>query len=163
MKRQEKNLQASLEDAVRALRGEQPEAEAIQAAGERVWQRLRQERETGQLTVNSIRGCDDVKTLLPQYRLGQLAPPRALFVEDHVHERADCRSENAKARSAVETPTPWQHALPRVTNDRFRWVMAAAAVLIVGVSAYLVQDKFCPSPAGMRASVESFSGMLYRV
>ena len=163
MKHQEKNLQASLEHAVRALRGEQPEAEAIQAAGERVWQRLRQERETAQLTVNSIRGCDDVKTLLPQYRLGQLAPPRALLVEAHLHECVDCRGENEKAKRAVATLKPWQHALPRVTNDRFRWVMAAAAVLVVGVSAYLVQDKFFSSPAGMRARVESFSGVLYRV
>ncbi|HYW73654.1 MAG TPA: FecR domain-containing protein, partial [Pyrinomonadaceae bacterium] len=163
MKHQDKNLQASLEDAVRALRGEQPEAETIQAAGERVWQRLRQERETAQLTVNSIRGCDDVKLLLPQYRLGQLAPPRALLVEAHLHECVDCRHENEKAKRAVATLKPWQHALPRVTNDRFRWVMAAAAVLIVGVSAYLVQDKFFSSPAGMRARVESFSGLLYRV
>jgi ferric-dicitrate binding protein FerR (iron transport regulator) len=163
MKHQEKNLQASLEDAVRALRGEQPEAEAMQSAGERVWQRLRQERETAQLTVNSIRGCDDVRALLPQFRLGQLAPPRALLVEAHLQECVGCRHENEKAKRAVAALKPWQHALPRVTNDRFRWVMAAVALVIVGIGTYFVQDRFFSSPAGMRARVESFNGVLYRV
>src|SRR5262249_49214275 len=146
MKHQEKNLQASLEDAVQALRGEQPEAEAIQAAGERVWQRLRQERETAQLTVNSIRGCDDIKLLLPQYRLGQLAPPRALLVEAHLHECVNCRRESEKAKRAMSVLKPWQHSLPRVTNDRFRWVMAAAAVLILAVSAYLAHTSLSSIP-----------------
>ncbi len=166
MTQPEEKLQSSLDEAVAALRGEQPDADAIQAAGDRVWQRVREEHETARLTVNSIRGCEDVRTLLPQYRLGRLAPARALLVEAHLHECVACRREAREAeegKHAVTALAPWRHALPPATNDRFRWVLAAAAALILGLSAYFVQDRFFSSPGGMRARVDSFSGVLYRV
>jgi FecR protein/Putative zinc-finger/Protein of unknown function (DUF3352) len=159
-----KNSAENLQEAVAALRAEQPDAATLEAAGRRVWQQL------GQLTAEDavagpgslfIRGCDDVRRLLPQYRAGQLPAARAQVMEAHLHECAACRAEAAGQRSS--SVAPWQHELPRVTNERFRWVMAAAAVIVVGIAAYLVQYTFFSSPAGMRARVESLSGGLYRI
>src|ERR1700756_2322009 len=83
-----------LDHALTAMRAEQPDHETMNAAGERVWQRVSQEAafpSTAQVV--PIRGCEDVRALLPQYRSGQLAPARALLVESHLHECAACRRE----------------------------------------------------------------------
>jgi len=162
MKPKENNVQARLEEAVAQVRADQPGMEAIQAAGERVWQRLTEEVTAGAHAVNSIRGCEDVRSLLPHYLTGQLPAARAMLVEAHLHECVVCRqqAETGKRRSTL---VPWRHELPRVTNDRFRWVAAAAAVFVIALSVYFVQDRFFGSPAGLRAKVEAFSGTLYRV
>jgi FecR-like protein/uncharacterized protein DUF3352/putative zinc finger protein len=161
-----KNLGETLDQAVSALRSEQPPAEALQAAGERVWQRLSQE--TAAKTVlqqGSIRGCEGVRHLLPQYRAGALPAARVMLVEDHLHECPACRREAESLRGAAHAlPGSWSSALPRVSNRGFyRTLAAAAAVLVIGVSVYLIQDRIFSAPAGMRARVESLSGALYRV
>ena len=163
MNHQEKNPKESLEQAIAGLRADQPESEVLRAAGARVWQPLGQEVAASATAVASIRGCDDIRTLLPQYRRGQLSPARALLVEDHLHECVDCRREAETGQRASTSPLPWKQELPKATQGHLRWVMAAAAVLIVGVSVYFAQDRYLASPAGMRARVESLSGGLYRV
>src|SRR5690242_1627296 len=83
-----------LDHALTAMRAEQPDHETMNAAGVRVWQRVSQAAafpSTAQVV--SIRGCDDVRALLPQYRAGQLASARALLVESHLHECPACRRE----------------------------------------------------------------------
>jgi hypothetical protein len=163
MKHNEKNVQASLEQAVTEMREQQPEAGTIRSASERVWKNLRQEIAAEPRVATSIRGCDDVRSLLPQYRSGQLSPARALLVEAHLHECVACRRVAETGRRLSPADVPWQHELPRATNDSFRWMAAAAAVVLIAVSAYFVQDRFFASPAGMRARVDSLSGALYRV
>jgi FecR protein/Putative zinc-finger len=163
---QEKSSAEHLDQAIAALRGEQPEVEAVAAAGEHVWQRISHhvtEARSRDLESCSIRGCDHVRELLPDYRAGRLQAARALLLEAHLHECVTCRREAQAVRRAPSSLTAWQHELPRPTNDRFRWAFAAAAVIVVGISAYLIQDKLFSSPAGMRARVESFNGVLYRV
>jgi FecR protein/Putative zinc-finger len=164
--KKKKNSAEHLDQAIAALRAEQPETEALAAAGERVWQRMTQEvAEAGSKEFEScsMQGCADVRDILPQYRAGRLQGARALLVEAHLHECVACRREAETGQRFASVAPPWSHELPRATNDRFRWAFAAAAVIMVGISAYLVQDKFFSSPAGMRARVESFSGVLYRV
>jgi hypothetical protein len=161
-----KSSAENLEEAVAALRAEQPEAATLEAAGQRVWQRLGQtaaEAGAAEPAFIFIKGCADVRSLLPQYRAGQLPAARAQVIEAHLHECVACRSEAATGRRSASSVMPWQHELPRVTNNRFRWVLAAAAVIVIGISAYLIQDRFFSSPAGMRARVESLSGGLYRI
>ena len=89
MKPNEKNRAINpgerLDHALNAMRAEQPDQETMNAAGERVWQRVSQEAafpSTAQVV--SIRGCEDVRSLLPQYRNGTLASARALLVESHL-------------------------------------------------------------------------------
>jgi predicted anti-sigma-YlaC factor YlaD len=161
---QKKTLGENLDEAVTALRAEQPPAEAMTAAGERVWQRLSQEN-TAKIVVQqgSIRGCEGVRQLLPQYRAGTLAAARATLVEAHLHECPACRREAQNIRGAAKA-SAWSSALPQVSNRGFyRAVAAAAAVLVIGVAVYLVQDSIFSAPAGMRARVESLNGSLYRI
>jgi hypothetical protein len=159
-----KSSAENLEEAVAALRADQPETASLVAAGQRVWQRLGQAADEAGATVPVfIRGCADVRSLLPQYRAGQLPAAREQVIEAHLHECVACRGEAEAGRRSSASIMPWQHELPRVTNDRFRWVLAAAAVIVIGISAYLIQDRFFASPAGMRARVESLSGGLYRI
>ena len=91
MKHNEKNVQANLEQAVTGMREQQPEAGTIRAASERVWKNLHDEIAAEPRVATSISGCEDVRSLLPQYRDGQLSPARALLVEAHVHECVACR------------------------------------------------------------------------
>ncbi|MGZ4897701.1 MAG: hypothetical protein ACXVJ0_14660, partial [Candidatus Angelobacter sp.] len=84
MKHQDKNRATNpgeqLDHALTAMRAEQPDNETMNAAGDRVWQRVSQEASfASPAQIVSIRGCEDVRTLLPQYRSGQLAPARALL------------------------------------------------------------------------------------
>ena len=68
MKPNEKNHASNpgeqLDHALNAMRAEQPDQETMNAAGERVWQRVSQEAafpSTAQVV--SIRGCEDVRAL----------------------------------------------------------------------------------------------------
>ena len=168
MKPNEKNRASNpgeqLDHALTAMRAEQPDHETMNAAGERVWQRVSQEAAfPSTVQVVSIRGCEDVRALLPQYRTGQLASARALLVESHLHECVACRREAESGHRERSTLAPWKHELPQVRNTGFRWVAAAAAIVVFAVATYFVQDKFFSGPQGMRARVESMSGVLNRV
>ncbi|MGZ4868194.1 MAG: FecR domain-containing protein [Candidatus Angelobacter sp.] len=168
MKHQDKNRATNpgeqLDHALTAMRAEQPDNETMNAAGERVWQRVSQEASfASPAQIVSIRGCEDVRTLLPQYRSGQLAPARALLVESHLHECVACRRQTETGKRERSTLAPWKQELPQVGNTGFRWVAAAAAIVIFAVATYFVQDKLFAGPQGMRARVESLNGALSRV
>jgi hypothetical protein len=168
MKHQDKNRASNpgeqLDHALSAMRAEQPDHETMHAAGDRVWQHISQEASfASSAQVVSIRSCEDVRTLLPQYRSGQLAPARALLVESHLHECVACRREAETGKRGFAAPAPWKHELPQEGNTGFRWVAAAAAIALFAVATYFVQDKFFSGPQGMRARVESLSGVLNRV
>ncbi|MGZ4855111.1 MAG: FecR domain-containing protein [Candidatus Angelobacter sp.] len=168
MKHQDKNRATNpgeqLDHALTAMRAEQPDNETMNAAGERVWQRVSQEASfASPAQIVSIRGCEDVRTLLPQYRSGQLAPARALLVESHLHECVACRRQMETGKRERSTLAPWKQELPQVGNTGFRWVAAAAAIVIFAVATYFVQDKLFSGPQGMRARVESLNGALSRV
>jgi ferric-dicitrate binding protein FerR (iron transport regulator) len=167
MKHQEKNRATDpgemLDQALTAMRAEQPDQEIMNAAGERVWQRVSQEAASAAAQVESIRGCEDIRKLLLQYRGGQLAPARALLVESHLHECVACRREAETGKRERSTLAPWKHELPQIRNTGYRWVAAAAAIAVFAITTYFVQDKLFSGPQGMRARVESFNGVLNRV
>jgi hypothetical protein len=168
MKHQDKNRATNsgerLDHALTAMRAEQPDNETMNAAGERVWQRVSQVASfASSAHVESIRGCEDVRTLLPQYSSGQLTSARALLVESHLHECVACRHEAETGKRERSTLAPWKTELPQVGNTGFRWVAAAAAIVLFAVATYFAQDKFFSGPQGMRARVESLNGVLNRV
>ena len=155
------NFNDGLKQALTEMRMEQPASEMMQAAGERVWQRVGQESlHPG--AVEAIRGCEDVRALLPEYRKGRLSAARALLVEAHLHECVECRRQAETGRTAAAVQ-PWQHELPRAGNGGFRWALAAVALVAVGISVYFIQNRLFSGPPGMRAAVVSFDGGLYRV
>jgi hypothetical protein len=158
------NAKEALEHATAALRAEHPDSATMSSASEHVWQRLSQEvSATAGVHVESMRGCEDVRKLLVQYRGGELLPARALLVEAHLHDCVGCRRELESGKSERSVPLPWKHELPQVRNTGFRWVAAAAAVVVFGVATYFAQAWFFSGPAGMRARVESLNGAIFRV
>src|SRR6266853_694172 len=164
MKHQGKNPNEQLDQALSAMRAEQPASDVMSSAGERVWQLVSQEASLPiGAPVESIRGCDDIRKLLPDYRSGQLVPARALLVESHLHDCVACRREAENSKRERSALLPWKQELPQVRNTGFRWVAVAAAVIIVGISTYFFQARFFSGPQGMRARLESLNGVLYRV
>lgn len=166
MNYQEKTPREMLEAAVAAVRAEKAEPEAMEAAGERVWQRLshaQAEAVSEAATSTAIGGCQEVCRLLPQYRAGGLTPARSILLEAHLHECVACRKEAESGHRAASVLKPWRQELPRVANRSFRWAMAAAATIVLGIGIYFIQDQFFAVPGGMRARVESFNGSLFRV
>jgi FecR-like protein/uncharacterized protein DUF3352/putative zinc finger protein len=160
MKRQENKPQEMLEQALAAVRADQPDRELMQAAGERVWQQLSQSSTVP--AGESIHGCADVRSLLVQYRSGELGLARKLLVSAHLNECVECRRE-AEMGGVSSVPSPWKQALPRTANQSWRYAMAAAAVMLLAIAGYFVSGKVLSGPAGMRARVESFDGVLLRV
>src|SRR6266481_7817974 len=160
MRHQEKKPAEILEQATSAMHADQPSPEVMVAAGERVWQGLSAQLSGPVSDLASIHGCDDVRTLLPDYRSGTLTPARALLVEDHLRGCVACRKE---AEAGPHTPLPWKQELPQGGFRNFRWVAAAAVLLVAAISVYLLQDKLFTGPDGFRAQVVSASGPLYRV
>ena len=161
--RYQNDPKAKLEQAVAELRGEQPDSGTMESAGERVWQHLSDEIHNGAPVagVEAICGCADVRVLLPQYQAGRLSPARTLLVEAHLHECPACRTEAEQSRSAGAL-LAWKQELPRTRQNHFRWLATAAAVIVVGVAGFYIQDKLA-IPAGARARVESVNGGVYLV
>src|SRR5260370_10157511 len=83
-----------LDRAISELRGEQPDAKTLSASAERVWQRLQagEGEDAATSALQPIRGCADIRSLLPAFRRQELPPARALIVEDHLRECVTCRS-----------------------------------------------------------------------
>ncbi|HWX54767.1 MAG TPA: FecR domain-containing protein [Verrucomicrobiae bacterium] len=162
MNHQDKKPKDILDQAIQGLRAEQANNETVTAAGERVWQRLGQELGGAAGDLASIRGCEDVRSLLRPYRSGELAPARALLVEDHLRECVSCRKQAETGYVSQTTLLPWKQELPRGGFVHFGWAAAAILLVALGVSAYFVND-WIARPSGSRAQVASVDGRLFRV
>jgi hypothetical protein len=158
---------ALLDQAISELRAEQPDSKALSASAERVWQRL---QEAAGETISPpalqlIRGCADIRALLPAFYKRELSPARALLVEDHLRECVSCRSyahgRNFEGGSAVD----WRmETIARGFQWNFgKWSLAAAALLLVAVLAWTGRDWYVAGPPGSRARIESLQGLAYRV
>ncbi len=162
MNRQEKDPNLGLDRAIAEMRAQEPSAEILQSATERVWNNIQQSEPSGM--VDSIRGCADVKKLLIQYQAGTLPAAKSMLVEAHLHECVDCRRfAESGSRQASAGVSPWKQELPRMESQRYRWAMAAAAMVVFVFAAYMLREQFFAVPAGMRASIVSMEGGLYRV
>jgi len=154
----EKRNPDALDRAVSAMRGDEPDGKEVGAAGERVWSRMKSDlKDEGE----QIRGCADVEKLLPAFAAGQLAQARALLVENHLRECVDCRR---LAHAVPKQDTAWTPVVPAGPRWGFRqFAMAASILVVLGLSAYFMNQWFFGAPAGMRAKVESAQGGIYLV
>jgi len=157
----QENPKQKLEQAVAAIRQERPDINGMNAAGERVWQQLASEQNGRDPQLDSIRGCNDVRALLRLQQSGTLSPARVLLIQDHLHECPACRREAEKTKGAA-APAPWKQELPKAKPQHFRWMMAAAAVIVLAAATYVIQDRMAV-PGGSRARVEQVNGTLYLV
>lgn len=156
---------ANLEQAISELRAEQPDAKALAASAERVWQKL-QDAAGEEILANAdhpIRSCADIRALLPAFHGHELVPARALIVEDHLRECVSCRAY-AHGRAAEAASRNWRME-PTPRGFQWNWTalgMAAAAVLLVATT-WVGVSWYFSGPSGSRAQVASIQGQAYRV
>ena len=158
MTHEDKNRILDLDTAVEAMRNDMPSQRQVQEAGARVWSRLQSVDVA--TDVEQIRGCADVRQLLPGFAAGQLSASRALLVQDHLRECGACRDV---ARTGSAHQVVWE--MPRATRSRWgvpQFALAAAAVVVL-LTGSLLTAWYFQSPPGMRAQVQSASGAIYRV
>jgi hypothetical protein len=155
----------NFDEAVNAMREDLPSDQQLAQAGGRVWSRLHMQDVAAD--VEQIRGCADVRALLPALAAGKLSASRKLLVEDHLHECPACRTVAQKgATHDVVWSTP---TLVKGVRDRgpSRWGVPqfafAAAAIVAVAAASLFLAWYYQSPAGPRARVQSASGAIYRV
>jgi hypothetical protein len=152
--------QRELDEAVAKIRSEQVSDEAVKGAAKRVFSRLFDSAFIVGDPNGKIRGCADVRALIPAYLHRTLSAPRALLLEDHILHCVECRHALNEARSGV-APT---RVIPIARGRRKPvplLVWAAAATLLVGLGLGLTG--LLPGQNTVRATVASVRGSLYRV
>ncbi len=159
-----KDNKKTLDDAIAAVRSQQPDNATMEAARDRVWMNLRGEAAMPEMASGaSIHGCEDVQGLLPAYRAQQLSPARLLIVNDHLRECVDCGHMYHDGAKVI--PMAWKRDDSADLSgwDMRRFAIAAVALFVVGVSSFFgYQQFFAPLP-GNRAVVQAASGGLYLV
>lgn len=155
-----KNSEIRLDDAVAAVKADVPDASQLRVAGERVLANL-MAPDGAASAVEQIRGCADVRSLIPAFRAGELTEARAQLVETHLRECNLCHV----AFAGSTQPAAWKATVApaRSSWSARQFALAAAMVLAIATGSWFVMQTYFSSPAGMRASVQSVDGALFRV
>jgi hypothetical protein len=158
---------ANLDRAISELRGEQPDAKTLSASAERVWQRLQtgEDQEAATSVLHPIRGCADIRLLLPAFHQHELPPARALIVEDHLRECVSCRSYVYGRGVDGATRVNWRM---EPASRGFQWsfaklALAAATVALLVALVWTAQNWYFAGPPGSRARIDSIEGQAYRI
>ena len=152
--------QRPLDEALAKIRSEQPSEEAVKAAAGRVFRRLFDATFITAEPTGKIRGCADVRALIPAYLQQTLSPSRVLLLDDHVLTCVDCRRALHEARFGAPAVKPIP--INRATRKPVPLlVWAVAATLLVGVGLGLTGR--LPGQSALRVTVASIDGTLYKV
>jgi hypothetical protein len=158
---------ARLDQAISELRAEQPDAKTLSASAEHVWQKLQGGlgEEATASALQPIRGCADIRALMPAFHQQELPECRALIVEDHLRECVSCRSYAHGRGVDSKTNVGWRM---EPASRGFQWSLArlsfAAASLVVLVAlVWTGRTWYIDGPPGSRARIDSIAGLAYRV
>jgi ferric-dicitrate binding protein FerR (iron transport regulator) len=156
-----------LDQAISELRGEQPDAKTVSASAERVWQQLQTGKgeEVAASALQPIRGCADIRSLLPAFHRHELAPARALIVEDHLRECVSCRSYASGRGVEGATNVGWRM---EPVSRGFQWSfvklsIATAAVALLAALVWTGSNWYFAGPPGNRARIDSLEGQAYLI
>lgn len=160
-----------LDDAIAQVANEPIASRQVEEAAARVWARLAHEGASGAPVATtepapapaagSLHGCEDFRSLIPSYLKGELAPARALLVEDHTRNCVPCRRALREAKEGRPQSRP-AATIARPRNQRV-W-LAAAAVLVLALGAgMIVLFQELLAGGSQMARIESVEGTLYRV
>ena len=156
-----------LDRAICELRSEQPDAKTLSASADRVWQLL-QTSEGQQAAANAlqpIRGCADIRSLLPAFHQHELPPARVLIVEDHLRECVSCRSYASGRAVNGATSVGWRI---EPASRGFQWSfvrlsMATASVVLLVALVWAWGNWYFAGPPGSRARIDSVEGQAYLI
>ena len=158
---------AYLDRAISELRGEQPDAKTLSASAERVWQRLQagEGEEAATSALQPIRGCADIRSLLPAFHQQELSPARTLIVADHLRECASCRSYAYGRGFDGATSVNWRM---EPASRGFQWSIvrlscAAATVALLVALVWTAHNWYFAGPPGNRARIDSIEGQAYGI
>lgn len=157
MSAEERGPDNILDQITSEIHNETADPVQVRKAADRVWARIEQEAASAAAEPETIRTCGDFQALIPAWRAKQLAPARAMLLEDHLNECPACR--RAAAGQRVVTISGRRPAAVPVR----RWAAAAAIVAAVGLTGWLVSDVAVPGGTGPRATVYAMDAPLYRV
>jgi hypothetical protein len=143
-----------------AIREETPDALAVEDAAGRV--RAKLFATASSTPSGSLRSCGDFRALIPTYLNRTLTPAKSLLLVDHTHECVACRQALETARSGnvrvLRRPQPVDHSV----SPNVKWAIAAMVTVGVGIGAWSMVRSLSVPP-GARATVQSVSGVVYRV
>ncbi|HXJ06775.1 MAG TPA: FecR domain-containing protein [Candidatus Acidoferrum sp.] len=158
---------ANLDQAISHLRGEELDSKTLTASAERVWQKLQaaEGAEAAASSLQPIRGCADIRSLVPAFHRHELPPARALIVEDHLRECVSCRSFAHGRRVDGSTSLHWRL---ESSSRGFQWsfaklAFASATVILLAAVAWTGRTWYVAGPPGSRARVDSIEGQAYLV
>src|SRR5208282_3529222 len=158
---------AQLEQSISELRAEQPDAKALSASAERVWQKLQAGlgEEATVIALQPIRGCADIRAILPAFHQQELPPARALIVEDHLKECVSCRSYAHGRAVDSKSNVGWRM---EPASRGFQWSFArlsfvAASLAVLVALVWVGRTWYIDGPPGSRARIDSIAGLAYRV
>ena len=156
-----------LDQAISELRAEQPDAKTLSASAEHVWQKLQAGlgEEHAAIALQPIRGCADIRAMLPAFHQQELPPARALIVEDHLRECVSCRSYAHGRAVDSKSSVSWRM---EPTSRGFQWSFstlsfAAASLAALVALVWVGRTWYIDGPPGSRARIDSIAGLAYRV
>jgi hypothetical protein len=158
---------AHLDQAISELRGEQPDAKTLSASTERVWQRLQSGEGADAATsaLQPIRGCADIRSVLPAFHQRELPPARALIVQDHLRECDSCRSfASGRGFDGADSVNWRMEPAPRGFQWSFaRISLAAATAALLVALIWTGSNWYFTGPPGNRARIDSIEGQAYGI
>lgn len=152
----EYNSEQILDQAIAEIRSEEMDPITIEHAAGRVWANVSREAPV-------LRNCADFQALIPAYRTKQLPDAQTWLLEDHLHGCAVCRRALDISRSGKVVELAPRVASHWTSGPQWKWAMAAALTIGVGIGAWQMRDNLLPAPGGPRGVVENVQGSLYRV
>jgi hypothetical protein len=156
-----------LDQAISELRAEQPDAKTLSASAEHVWQKLQAGlgEDAATSALQPIRGCADIRALLPAFHQQELPEARALIVGHHLKECVSCRSYAHGRAVDSKSNISWRM---EPTSRGFQWSFstlsfAAASLAVLVALVWVGRTWYIDGPPGSRARIDSIAGVAYRV
>ncbi|HVS03226.1 MAG TPA: FecR domain-containing protein [Thermoanaerobaculia bacterium] len=143
------------------IRGEAAglDARREEAALERAWEGIR--RAAAAAGPGTVLNCSDIQALLPAYLEGRLEGERSLLVEDHSRSCIACRRELRRLRLGAHQRLAG--GTVERSRSRWKWGLAAAALLALGLTQAWVVWRYWPSGDGAGAMMRVVEGALFTV
>ena len=172
MRPEKKNPDQILEQTIAEIRAGQLSDADVKQAAARVWARVGQAATTVQSQVIDtgkadgsihLHGCADFQALIPVYLAKKLPDAQLWLLEDHMHSCPACRNTLERTRSGKVIEFEPKTRRNLFGAAEWKWAIAAALVVGVGIGGWQARDTLLPAPGGPRALVQSVTGELYRV